>query len=86
MYIRHVAICSESVLSVVPHRFRLSSFKSSVNSNTSFGCQGSKRYLSLSQCLRKDEETVIIGGVSKKLTAVSKPELVPTKYGMQYIV
>jgi hypothetical protein len=29
---------------------------------------------------------VIIGGVSKKLTAVSKPELVPTKYGMQYIV
>ena len=85
MYFRNAAICSESMLRIVP-RFRLSSFKTSVNSNISITVQGSKRYLSLSQCLKKEEETVIIGGVSKKLTGGSKPELVPTKYGIYHSI
>ena len=80
MYIRNAKLCRD-LFSATQSRFSLLDY-SYKSVNSSISAINQVRYVSLSQCLKKDDETVIIGGVSKKLTGSSKPELVPTKFGI----
>ncbi|KAI9565843.1 hypothetical protein GHT06_009640 [Daphnia sinensis] len=75
MYIKVLS----SVCSYLP---KYSSYKtcSSIRSNVCCREKISKRYISLTTQLLKNDETLEIGGVSRKLTKSEHPELVPTRY------
>lgn len=60
-----------------------------INNNNVFALattKTAKRYISLSRHLRVSDETIEIGGVSKKLRKAKDEELVPTKYGNKVFV
>ncbi|KZS03496.1 Protein C12.2 [Daphnia magna] len=75
MYIKGLS----SVCSYLP---KYNSFKtcSSIRSNVCYREKISKRYISLTTQSLRNEETLEIGGVTRKLTKSERVELVPTRY------
>ncbi len=57
---------------------------SSIRSKMCYEEKISKRYISLTQQSLKNEETLVIGGVSRKLTESKHVELIPSKYGKHW--
>lgn len=76
MYIKGLS----SVCSYLP---KYNSYKtcSSIRSNVCYREKISKRYISLTTQSLRNEETLEIGGVTRKLTKSERVELVPTRYG-----
>jgi hypothetical protein len=73
MYIRGLSRVST-------HLSRYNAGHSSIRSKVCYE-KISKRYISLTQQSFKNEEKLVIGGVSRKLTESKYVELIPSKYG-----
>lgn len=56
-------------------------YKTCIPSHVCYVEKISKRYISLTQQLLKNEETLEIGGVTRKLTESKHIEFIPSKYG-----
>ena len=56
-------------------------YKTCIPSRVCYVEKISKRYISLTQQLLKNEETLEIGGVTRKLTESKHIEFIPSKYG-----